>query len=249
MVRKVETTPEVTGVAAADRVLTLLTAFRRGDEAVELAELAERTGLVKSTIMRLSVSLERFGLLVRLPGGRYRLGAETLRLGAVYQHSLDIEPFIMPVLERLVTEIGETASFYVQHGEFRLCLYRVDSPHNLRIHIQPGDIRPMDQSAVAQVLRKFARKIVSDDTPPNNSPIYSPGVTDPHTASLAMPVFAAGPRLVGALAVSGPVTRLSAERAESVIHILNECGLQLTERLGGGHASHTKRPRPKAIGA
>ena len=35
--------PAVTGVASADRVLTVLTAFKMGDTALELAELAART--------------------------------------------------------------------------------------------------------------------------------------------------------------------------------------------------------------
>ena len=46
-----------------------------------LAELAERTGLVKSTILRLALSLQQYRLLARLPDGSYRLDAETLRLG------------------------------------------------------------------------------------------------------------------------------------------------------------------------
>ncbi len=228
---KDQETAAVSGVAAADRVLTILTAFQKGDGAVELAELAARTGLVKSTIMRLAVSLERFGLVVRLPGGRYRLGAEALRLGAVYQHSLDIEQFVMPILERLVAGIGETASFYVPHGKSRLCLYRVDSMHSLRMHVQPGDIRPMDQSAISQVLREYAAGPGS--AAELDPPVYSGGITDPHTAALAMPVFGAGQRLVGALAVSGPITRLTAERATQVRDQLRDGGLELTMSLGG----------------
>lgn len=230
--RKEQENAAVSGVAAADRVLTVLTAFQKGDGEIELAELAERTGLVKSTIMRLAVSLERFGLVVRLPGGRYRLGAEALRLGAVYQHSLEIEPFVMPILERLVAGIGETASFYVPHGKNRLCLYRVDSMHNLRLHVQPGDIRPMDQSAISQVLREFA--MGAGSVTALEPPVYSGGITDPHVASLAMPVFGTGQRLVGALAVSGPITRLTADRATQVRDQLRDGGLELTKSLGGG---------------
>lgn len=228
---KEEEIAAVSGVASADRVLTVLTSFQKGDGAVELTELAERTGLVKSTIMRLAVSLERFGLLVRLPGGRYRLGAEALRLGAVYQHSLEIERFVMPVLERLVAGIGETASFYVPHGKHRICLYRVDSMHNLRIHVQPGDIRPMDQSAISKILREFAMGADSETT--LEPPVYTGGVTDPHVASLAMPVFGAGQCLIGALAVSGPITRLTADRANQVRDQLRAEGLALTKNLGG----------------
>ena len=53
----------VSGVSAVERALAVLTAFRRGDGSLSLAALAERSGLVKSTIMRLAVSLEAFGLL------------------------------------------------------------------------------------------------------------------------------------------------------------------------------------------
>src|SRR5690349_15744094 len=72
--------PAVKGVSSAERALAVLTAFRRGDGVLTLAQLAERTGLIKSTIMRLAVSLQRYRLLVRLPDGSYRLDAETLRL-------------------------------------------------------------------------------------------------------------------------------------------------------------------------
>ena len=62
--------PAVKGVSAAERALAVLTAFRRGDGALSLAELAERTGLVKSTIMRLAVSLQLYPP-ARTPAGRY----------------------------------------------------------------------------------------------------------------------------------------------------------------------------------
>ncbi len=67
--------PALKGVSAAERALAVLTAFRRGDSALSLAELAERTGLVKSTILRLALSLQQYRLLARLPDGSYRLDA------------------------------------------------------------------------------------------------------------------------------------------------------------------------------
>jgi hypothetical protein len=79
MPKEARTRPQLEGVASADRVLTVLTAFRRGDDALELAELTRRTSLVKSTIMRLCISLEKFDLIERLDDGRYRLGGESAR--------------------------------------------------------------------------------------------------------------------------------------------------------------------------
>jgi DNA-binding IclR family transcriptional regulator len=233
MATKARARPKVLGVASADRVLTVLTAFKRGDGPLSLAELTERTGLVKSTIMRLAVSLEKYGLLMRLADGGYQLDAEVLRLGSAYQQSLGLERHVMPTLEQLVEETEESASLYLRRGNKRLCAYRVDSPHLLRLHIQPGDMLPMDQSSIARVLRAFSEW--PDDTAGSglDLPLFSSGATDPHTAALAMPVFGADSRLVGALAISGPRTRLTQERSEEIKGTLHAAATRLTKLLGG----------------
>ena len=105
--------------------------------------------------MRLAISLEAHGFLAHQPDGSYRLDAEVLRLGSIYQQSFRLEAHVMPVLEALVAATGESASFYIRRGEQRLCLFRVDSPHPLRMHVRQGDMLPMDGSAIAQVLRAF----------------------------------------------------------------------------------------------
>src|SRR6478672_2201116 len=209
--------PTVKGVSAAERALAVLSAFRRGDGALSLAELAQRTGLVKSTIMRLAVSLQRYRLLARMPDGSYRLDAETLRLGTAYQQAFSLADHVMPTLEQLAAKTGETASFYVRHGDERLCLFRVESANPIRMHVQPGDTRPMDKSAIAQVLRKYADTL---PLPDDNLPLFTSGITDPHSAALAMPVFGIGDTLVGALSISGPVSRLTSARAEQVKNAL-----------------------------
>lgn len=221
------------GVSTAERALSVLTAFRRGDAGLTLAELAERTGLVKSTIMRLAISLESFGLLVRLPDGSYRLDAECLRLGSVYQQSFKLADHVLPALERLTAEMGETSSFYIRHGDKRLCLFRVESPHAIRMHVQPGDTRPMDNAAIAEVLRRYEAGAPEHELEAD-LPLYTAGVTDPHTASFAMPVFGPGGKLMGALAISGPITRLTAEFAAAKREKMRLAGLALTRACGGG---------------
>lgn len=219
----------VEGVSAVERALAVLTAFRRGDGALSLAELVARTGLVKSTIMRLAVSLQRYGLLARLPDGGYRLDAETLRLGTAYQQAFNLADHVIPALERLVADTGETASFYVRHGKGRLCLFRVESPNPIRMHVQPGDIRRLDGSASAQILRHSGAGVPDDLA----LPLFTSGVSDPHAASLAMPIFGVGQALTGVLMISGPVSRLTAERAKQVGGFLLDSAARLTRACGG----------------
>jgi DNA-binding IclR family transcriptional regulator len=230
---KKRTQSTVKGVATADRVLSVLTAFRRGDGALSLAELSARTGLVKSTVMRLAVSLERHGLMVRLPDSSYQLDSEVFRLGLIYQQSFRLENFVVPVLEELVARLSETASFYIRRGDQRLCLFRVESPHLLRLHIREGELLPMDSSATAQVLRIFGAQPLPAYAATMDLPIYTAGVTDPYTASLAMPVFGNDGALAGALTVSGPIARLSPKRASAIMRTVRAAGADLTKALGG----------------
>lgn len=230
MARDVDDELSVAGVASVDRALALLTAFKRGDGALGLAELARRTGLVKSTVMRVGISLEHAGLLKKLEDGRYRLDAGVLRLASIYQDQISLEDVVTPALRRLVDATEETASFYIRHGNQRLCLFRVDSPHRLRLHIRPGDMLPMDESSIAQVLRAFGAGI--GQASGLSIPVYTAGKRDPHTSGLSIPVFGSG-GLMGALAISGPITRLTLAKADTVAgHLVREA-CDLTRILGG----------------
>jgi DNA-binding IclR family transcriptional regulator len=233
MAEKAKRRPALEGVASADRALTVLSAFRKGDRSLSLAALAERTGLVKSTIMRLAISLEEHGFLAREDDGSYRLDAEVLRLGTIYTQSFRLESHVVPVLEELVARTGETAAFYVRRGEQRLCLFRVDSPHLLRMHVRVGDALPLDNSAIAQVLRAFSPRPLPAYAATLDLPIVTMGATDPHTGAMAAPAFGPGDKLAGALALSAPVIRWTPEALATARPILAEAATALTRRIGG----------------
>ncbi|MET1113679.1 MAG: IclR family transcriptional regulator [Comamonas sp.] len=143
------------GVAAVDRALSLLAAFQPGDAALGLAELAERTRLYKSTVLRLLASLEHAQWVQRLDDGRYAIGPQAARLHAVYQASFSLDRVVLPALRALVAETGESAAYHVRRGATRVCLYRVDSPHPVRDHIRAGDLLPMDRGTGGRVLTAF----------------------------------------------------------------------------------------------
>ena len=233
MSKKTGPKPALEGVAAVGRALSILSAFRKGDEAVPLAELAERTGLVKSTIMRLAISLEEYGFLAHQADGSYRLDAEVMRLGSIYQQAFRLETHVMPALEALVDKTGESASFYIQRGNERLCLFRVDSPHRLRLVVRQGDMLPMDGSAIAQVLRTFGAVPLPASAAKLDLPMYTAGANDPHVAGMAMPVFGPDDAFAGALSITGPITRLTREAAAAAASTLQDAARELTRALGG----------------
>ena len=114
------------------------------------------------------------------------------------------------------------------------------------MHVQPGDTRPMDKSAIAQVLRRYE---AGPPGPDDELPLFTSGVTDPHAAALAMPVFGIGQALVGALSISGPVSRLTAERAEEIKGMLVEAAHKLTAACGGTPPSAVAKRRRRLAAA
>lgn len=222
------------GAAAVDRALSLLSAFRAGDISLGLGELAERTQLYKSTVLRLLASLEHARLVQRLADGRYALGAEVARLHGVYAASFSLDRVVLPVLRELVTATGESAAYHVRQGEARLCLYRVDSPHPIRDHIKAGDLLPADRGTGARILIAFGAGQVRAGSPKDRQLYarireqgYYTAVGDrlAEVAGISAPVFGADGSLAGALTLTMPGNRYSERHVKPV--------LQAARRLTG----------------
>lgn len=223
------------GVAALERGLSLLTAFRGSEGTLSLAELAQRTRMYKSTILRLCVSLEREGFLSRQEKGQYRLGAVVYELGAIYRQAFHLEPYVMPVLRDLEIASGESASFYVREEEYRVCLHRVDSSQAIReAHVRAGDRFPLTgSSATVLVLRAFCGEAGEElDRVRAQGEAASFGAHSPDTAAVAFPVFGEMNRFLGAISISGPRVRFTEEAVASMREQLSEASAELSRSLG-----------------
>lgn len=223
------------GVEAVDRAFRILGAFRDGDAALSLHEIADRTGFYKSTILRLAVSLERAGCLVRMPDKTFALGFEVMRLGSLYQRSFRLDRHVRPILRELVRETGESASFFHRDGPVRVCLFREDSNQPIRDHIREGDVLALDKGAAGHVLTAFSRRLDQDErrTLMKRLPVVSHGERDAETAAVSVPVFSGRTVLAGALTLSGPRTRFTPSQIAIMSPVLLAAGQELTAILGG----------------
>jgi len=223
---------EVKGVEAVDRALKILDCFSADTQEISLAELARRTDFYKSTILRLIVSLERFGLIVRGETGRYRLGPATWRLGSCYRQSFDLAEILRPELKTLCEATNETASFYILEGDSRICLYRIEPERAIRHSIVEGESMPLKHGASGRVLLAY-----SENPDGRASDILAKGYTvslgerDPEVAAVSVPLIAKSGRLVGALSVSGLITRFGNDRHEAFIAALLDSQQRLAAQI------------------
>jgi DNA-binding IclR family transcriptional regulator len=220
---------ETGGVAAVDRALLLLAAFRTGDTALPLADLAERAQLVKSTALRLLASLVHFRLVQRLPDGRYALGPEIARLQGVYTGSFSMEAVVVPALRELVRETRETAVYTCARAT------RASSSiaWNRRSRSRPRAGRRPDAARARcrgpgdlGVFRREGRDLRPD---PQGGLCRARGRSIAGPCGIAAPVFGATGELAGAVTLTMPANRFRKGYAAAV----KSAAREITSKLGG----------------
>lgn len=224
-------------VATLERALSILGTFE-ASPSQSLADISRRTGLYKSTLLRLLGTLEKFGYVGQQADGHYHVGVAALHLGSLYQRWIKPAELINPVLQRLVQATGESSSFNVQEGDVRVCVYRVDSPHKIRDHVRIGDLLPLRRGAAGRVMLAFAQEAGEPQWSELRDSCFclTRGEIEADTAAVAAPVFAAGDRLEGALAITGPASRFSDEKVEAMRVPTLEAALALSRAFGGATA-------------
>ncbi|SAL76852.1 IclR family transcriptional regulator [Caballeronia arvi] len=228
------------GVAVLDRAFAILDAFGATDDRLTLTELSRRTGLYKSTVLRLLGALEHGGFIRKLSDGQYAIGHQPLRLASLYQRSFQVGPVVEPLLQQLSRELGETASFYVRQGDYRLVLYRVEPSRSVRVSVRIGEEFAIDKGASGKVLLAFTEPQDArwDDIRAQLWAV-SYGERDPETASASVPVFDSTGELVGALTLSGPRGRFDDPATiDAALKTLLGSARRATVALGGGGARY-----------
>jgi DNA-binding IclR family transcriptional regulator len=217
------------GVASVDKALTILRLFSSQNNALSLIEIAEATGLYKSTALRMLASLGNALLVMKRTDGMYILGPAIASLNAAYQQEQSLETVVIPVLEQLMKSTQESAVFYVRQGDQRLCLYRVDSKQALRDHIKVGDLLPIDKGAGGKVLRAFEGAPGKANAQIREAMVLAvAGDRVKEISGISSPVFNAE-GLIGVITLTMPTYRFNAKQAS----IVKTSAQKLTELLGG----------------
>jgi DNA-binding IclR family transcriptional regulator len=103
-------------VSALARGLALLRAVSDASEPLSNRELAERAGIPKATVSRLTATLQSAGYLRAMAGERYALGPATLHLGNAYLRSFDFRQQARLHLAGLAETAGANVHLGVRDG-------------------------------------------------------------------------------------------------------------------------------------
>ncbi|MCR4419242.1 MAG: IclR family transcriptional regulator [Clostridia bacterium] len=231
-----------------------------GQQESTLSELSRQTGLSKATLFRLLLSLERKGFVERFgEAGRYGLGPALRALvsGALGQGQ-SLAQAAAPAMRRLGELTGETITLYVRQGTSRTCIAELVSPEPLRYSVGVGVSVPLHAGSPGKLLLAYLpsderRRILDSlglapltnrtitnraaleqelDTIRSRGWAVSFGERIEGVSSLSVPVRDLGGRVVAALSILGPYTRLGRDKLLSYLAALQQEAEGIHAHLG-----------------
>lgn len=241
--------------------LDLLDQFNCDRQELGVTELSRRMALHKNNIFRLLATLESRNFVEQNKStGGYRLGLKNLEMGQTVSRHLNLQLQARPVLEALTAALQETSSINAMKGANIITLDAVETPHPVRVVTRLGVWLPSYCTApgkiflAAQSTKERLRQL------PKEMQQFTPHtITDfwlllEHLEQVVLqgyamddeemeigvrcvsaPVHDGSLRVVGAISVTGPVSRMGDERLQAeIIPVIRGSAAELSRRMGCG---------------
>lgn len=261
-------------IQAIERAVAILNAFSADEHELGVTEIADRLGLHKSTVHRFMVNLDAAGMVERNSRtGRYRLGMRIFELGGLVKQRINLWDEALPFLESLVRDTGETGHLAVLDAGEAIYIERVEARRALRVPSAVGRGYPAHATNLGKVLlADLEPERLAEIVRERGLAAYTPHtIVDPTALDLELsrirergyaidneeydeglrcigaPVRDHSGRVVAALGIGGPVTRITPARVEDLSTLVMAAASGLSRRLGahqsGAYASATLRVR------
>ena len=245
-------------VGVVSKVLRILEVLDTSSTGLQLRQIAQQTGINKSTAYRFVAHLEHEGYLFRDEVGAYIVGPKLARLGTGTPFHATLRKVSRPVLQNVWRVTGETVNLAVLDGQDVLYLDVIESPHAFRMASQPGMRRLVNCTALGKAILAFLSTTHREDV--LSSLTFERSTTHSHTdlarfrrelakvrehgyaiddreaelgaRCMAAPIMDATGEVVAALSVSGPITRIDKNKMAHTIVAVKDGARAISTRLG-----------------
>ena len=243
-------------VPALERGLRLLGEFGRDSRTLGAPELARRLDLPRSTVFRMLSTLEGLGFVERT-GNDYRLGLAVLRLGFEYLSSLELTELGQPVISRLCDAIRQPCNLVVRDGRHIVYVAKVTPPTPLSSSVRVGTRLPAHATVLGRILLEDLNlaelrtlypeehlESFSERTPRTTLELFNlvqadlergfvlgEGFFEASISTVAAPVRDHSSRIVAALGVTIPSSRIEPGQLEDLVRSVQESAAELSSLL------------------
>jgi DNA-binding IclR family transcriptional regulator len=244
-------------VQSVERALLILETLGANTEGLGVTRISNELGLHKSTVHRLLTALVNHGFVERNEATEnYRLGMRFVSLGLNFIHNLNFRHEVVPYLTELVDMTGEMAQLGVLEGGEVLFLERRQSPEAITVNLglrvpaycaAEGKVllahMPREQFKEYLLTHDFKQYAVNTITNPKQLLFHiervrqqgyavSAGEMADTLRGVAAPIFDVDGRALAALGIVGPASRLTLERINRLINIIQETCYSISIKLG-----------------
>lgn len=246
------------------RALRVLQAFSSKQPELGVAELSRLTGLHKTTVYRLLVTLEQERFVQHSPDkDKYKLGPALIRLGRVVLDSTDLAKLALPHLHTLADETDETVMLEIWDNDRTLVVACVEGRHLSRVSTRTGSRMPAHASSsgklllaflpreevdkvIVRELKRYTENTITDQGSllVELAKIRANGIAfdreelDIGTCAISVPIFDHRDKLAGALTVAGPTQRLSFAEDGGLTHVMQRIAVSISGCLGYTPVDH-----------
>ncbi|MES2393779.1 MAG: IclR family transcriptional regulator [Acidobacteriota bacterium] len=262
-IKKMKSAP----VGVIDKVLVILELLDRNPGGLKLKEIAEQSGINKSTAHRFLSHLETRSYLFRDNSGTYMIGPKLTKLGTGVSSHVTLAKMCRGVLENLRAVTGETVNLAVLDGFDVLYVDVLETGHTFRLVSEIGMRRPFYCTSLGKAIlanikdehthEELVASIRFDPVTPRTitnlarlkkqlALILKRGfaLDDEEAVAgircLGAAIFGADGEVVGAISVSGPVVRVTTARLPLFSQEICRAAREITWLLGNNSIKPSK---------
>lgn len=246
--------PEVPVSRSVDRTISILDFLATELRAASLSDIADATGLDKSTAHRFLRSFEQHRLVQRNDQTRrYTLGTRIMEWGGRALESVDIRTAADPVLRQLNHDTEETVILYIPEGERRIAVVVYDSPKEILVSRRLGSAAPLVLGAGGKAMLAFLAPEIRDALL-LNAPELDDGIRSriaaeiseiqaqgfacsarelvDHAWAIAAPVLNLHRQPIASVSIASPVTRHSETIQQRFAALIVPAAREISKSLG-----------------
>lgn len=245
-------------LATVTKALEILDLFANAPDGLSLTQIAEATKLPKSSVFRYLGTLEQFHYLERdEKTERYQLGLKLFQLGSLVTSRLDLRNTAVPIMWQLHKRFGETVNLAVPRNDKVVYLEVLESNDVIRMASTVGGEEFMYATALGKaILAQLPPEAVEDHLALPLKPLTERTVTDVSTLlkeleqirsqgyaiddregnlqarCIGAAIHDYHGRVVAAISISGPESRLTPENARIIGPELAQASAKISALLG-----------------
>jgi len=246
-------------VSVLEKASELIDCLGRAGEPVSLGYVRSALDMPKSSTHRLLNELAALGIVRRTDDGRYSLGPRLLYWGEAAADTFDLREVADQAMRNLRDQLDESVHLYIREHDARICIAAVEGRQVLRPFIQLGRPLPLRVGAAGKLLLAFADSEIQNlelararEEAPGlpNAPgaqlgeqlerirserwATSVGEREEGVSAAAIAIADARDRVVAALCISAPTTRLGEDEFGRLRDPLEVCAAEIHALLKRG---------------